>query len=267
MQLTHPSKFHTFTRTIGFLFIAIGTVVNIAVPIQNSDATQHPSLNVSDDEFSSSSNNSNSTSIYPRMDAVPDYTDLPLQTKPIEACVTIHSVSPLAADTQKSLQAAIEELLKPMIPVITKDIQRGFRKVAPNLNIKDFPTVSEIPVTNVQYKQHTSPEGMYAFDLGVRGKLDLLHEGERCNLPDCGCYNVRNAFGSSYYGQISQACVEDRSNMYTGFIAGNNIQTGVMDRLVEFKNGKCVLPKKSVLSRVKDHLASSRVIGSSSSSS
>ncbi|KAJ3872825.1 hypothetical protein F5051DRAFT_420609 [Lentinula edodes] len=265
MQLTHLSKFHTFTRTIGFLFIAIGTVVNIAVPIQTFDA--HPSLNVSNDEFSSSSNNSNSTSIYPRMDALPGYTDLPLQTKPIEAYVTIHSVSPLSAETQKSLQTAIEELLKRIITVITQDIQRGFKKVLPDLNIKDFPKVIEIPVTNMRYKQQTSPEGTYAFDLGVRGKLDLTHDGEQCNLPDCGGYHVRNAFGSSYYGQISQACVEDQKKIYTGFIGGNNIQTGVMDRLVEFENGKCVLPKKSVFSRVKDHLASNKVGGSSSSSS
>ncbi|KAH7871667.1 uncharacterized protein C8R40DRAFT_548636 [Lentinula edodes] len=265
MQLTHPSKFHSFTRTIGFLFIAIGTVVNIAVPIQNFDA--HPSRNVSDDEFSSSSSNSNSTSIYPRMDAAPGNTDLPLQTKPIEACVTIHSVSLLPANTQKSLQAAIEELLKPMIPAITKDIQRGFKKVLPKLNIEDFPKVSGIPVTSIQYKQHTSPEGMYAFDMGVRGKLDILHDEERCNLPDCGCYNVKNALGSSYYGEISQACVEDGKKIYTGFIGGNNIETGVMDKLIEFKNGKGVVPKKSLFSRVKNYLANHRGKGSSSSSS
>ncbi|KAJ3850089.1 hypothetical protein EV368DRAFT_84885 [Lentinula lateritia] len=236
MQLTHPSKIHSFTRTIGFLFIAIGTVVNIAAPIQNPDA--HPSLNVSNDEFSSSSKNSNSTSIYPRMDAPPNYTDLPPQTKPIEACLIIHSVSPLPADTQESLQAAVEELLRSMIPAITKDIQRGFKQVLPDLNIMDFPKVIKIPVTSVQYKQHTSQEGMYAFDLTMGGKLDILHNGERCNLHGCGRYNVKNGLGSSYYGEISQACVEDGKKLYTGFIGGNNMQTGVMDKLVEFKNGE-----------------------------
>ncbi|KAJ3804004.1 hypothetical protein F5876DRAFT_70984 [Lentinula aff. lateritia] len=232
MRLTHPSKLHTFTRTIGFLFIAIGTVVNIAVPIQSFDA--HSSLNVSNDEFSSSSNNSNTTSIYPRMNAPPNYTDLPPQTKPIEACLIIHSVSPLPVDTQKSLEAAIEELLKPLIPDISKNIQREFKQPSPYLNMS--------------------------------GKLDLTHEGKQCNLLDCEHYHVRTVSRFLYHGETSQTCVEDGKNEYTGTIWRNNVGNGVKDKLVEFRNGECVFPK-SMISRLKDLLRSNKQAGGSSSSS
>ncbi|KAJ4467138.1 hypothetical protein C8J55DRAFT_586956 [Lentinula edodes] len=227
MQLTHLSKFHTFTRTIGFLFIAIGTVVNIAVPIQTFNATQHPSLNISNDEFSPSSDNSNPTSIYPRINAPPGYTDLPLQTQPIEAYVTIHSISPLPAETQETLQTAIEELLKPMIPDIAEYHQRGFKIFKPNLNIEDFQKVNKIPVTNVQYQPLTSPEGMYAFDLVVMSKLDLTHGGKQCNLLDCRHDHHTFARQSSYYGEISQRCVEVGKDKYTGTIWGNHVENGV----------------------------------------
>ncbi|KAJ3846846.1 hypothetical protein EV368DRAFT_88435 [Lentinula lateritia] len=264
MRLTHPSKLHTFTRTIGFLFIAIGTVVNIAVPIQSFDA--HSSLNVSNDEFSSSSNNSNTTSIYPRMNAPPNYTDLPPQKKPIEACLIIHSVSPLPVDTQKSLEAAIEELLKPLIPDISKNIQREFKQPSPYLNSEDFPKVNKIPVTNVQYRPYTSPKGMYAFHLVVSGKLDLTHEGKQCNLLNCEHYHVRTVSRFLYHGETSQTCVEDGKNEYTGTIWRNNVGNGVKDKLVEFRNGECVFPK-SMISRLKDLLRSNKQAGGSSSSS
>ncbi|KAJ4484546.1 hypothetical protein C8R41DRAFT_839465, partial [Lentinula lateritia] len=238
MQLTHPSKLHTFTRTIGFLFIAIGTVVNIAVPIQSFD--EHPSLGVSNDEFSSSSHDSNTTSIYPRMnhDAPPPYAHIPHQTKPIEACVIIHSVSPLPIDTQKSLEAAIEELLTPMIPDISKNIQRGFKQPSPHLNSEDFPKVNKIPVTSVQYRPYTSPKGMYAFHVVVSGKLDLTHDGKQCNLLDCEHYHVRTVLRFLYHGEISQTCVEDGKNEYTGTIWGKSVGNGVKDKLVEFRNGE-----------------------------
>ncbi|KAJ3860710.1 hypothetical protein EV359DRAFT_85050 [Lentinula novae-zelandiae] len=228
MKLTYPSKLHTFTCTIGFLFIAIGTVINIAVPIQNFDA--HPSLNISNDEFSSSSNNSNSTSIYSRMNAPPAYTHIPHQTKPIKAYVIIHSISPLPVDTQKSLEAAIEELLAPMIPDISKNIQHGFKQPSPYLNSEDFPKVNKIPVTNVQYRPYTSPKRMYAFHLVVSGKLDLTHDGKQCNLLDCEHYHARTVLRFLYNGEISQTCVEDGKNEYTGTIWGNNVGNGVKDK-------------------------------------
>ncbi|KAJ3886757.1 hypothetical protein GG344DRAFT_81394 [Lentinula edodes] len=265
MQLTHLSKFHTFTRTIGFLFIAIGTVVNIAVPIQTFDA--HPSLNISNDEFSSSSNNSNPTSIYPRINAPPGYTDLPLQTQPIEAYVTIHSVSPLPAETQETLQTAIEELLKPMIPDIAEYHQRGFKMSMPNLNTEDFQKVNKIPVTNVQYRPLTSPEGMYAFDLVVMSKLDFTHGGKQCNLLDCGHNHHTFARQSSYYGEISQRCVEVGKNKYTGTIWGNHVENGVKRKLIEFRNGECIFPKESMISRFKNRLTSHKQAGGSLSSS
>ncbi|KAJ3796578.1 hypothetical protein GGU11DRAFT_131253 [Lentinula aff. detonsa] len=169
----------------------------------------------------------------------PSYESAPYATKPLEARVLLQC-GPLSEEDQTALKSAIETMLKPAVSAFRREAQRGLKEKLPTLNVKDFPKVRAIPVTAINYDSSSEVDSTsntkYQFKFTIAGKLNVLHDGQRCSEHDtsCGTFDI---VGYPFHGTITRTSLSNGDKKLTGKIWAMNLQTSQKDELVSFKKG------------------------------
>ncbi|KAJ3731566.1 hypothetical protein DFJ43DRAFT_1079549 [Lentinula guzmanii] len=169
----------------------------------------------------------------------PSYESAPYAKKPLEARVLLQC-DPLAKEDQTALKSAIETMLKPAVSAFRSEAQRGLKEKLPTLNVNDFPKVKAIPVTVINYESSSEVDSTsnteYQFKFTIAGKLNVLHDGQRCSEHDtsCGTFEIG---GYPFHGTIARASLSNGGKKLTGKIWAMNLQTSQYDKLVSFKKG------------------------------